>query len=411
VPTVSSSATVTLTGHLMDTGILARVLDDVLEYGGDYRIESLDLGRMHEDESSALVEISAADSELLDRIVMRVQVHGANTVDPGTATTRPAPTDGVFPEDFYSTTNLDTFVRLEREWLPVDRAEMDCGLVVGEEGGRVVVRNVPVSDVEAGEQVVCGAGGVRVEMPAVVARGDEEEFGFMSSAVSSEKPQALLVRQIAERMREVKAAGQRILWVGGPAVVHTGAAPAMVRLVDAGYVDVLFAGNALATHDIESALYGTSLGVDLAKGSGVPHGHEHHIRAINTIRAAGSIAGAVESGVLTGGVMHAMVRAGKPFVLVGSVRDDGPLPDVYTDVIDGQRAMRAQLPGVGFCIMVATMLHSIGTGNLLPASIPLVCVDINPATVTKLADRGSAQAMGIVTDIGLFLEQLARELA
>jgi lysine-ketoglutarate reductase/saccharopine dehydrogenase-like protein (TIGR00300 family) len=183
-----------------------------------------------------------------------------------------------------------------------------------------------------------------------------------------------------------------------------------VRLVRAGYVDVLFAGNALATHDIESALFGTSLGVDLAKGSGVPHGHEHHIRAINTIRAAGSIASAVESGVLTGGVMHAMVQAAKPFVLVGSVRDDGPLPDVITDVIQGQRAMRAELHDVGFAIMVATMLHSIATGNLLPASVPLVCVDINPATVTKLADRGSAQAMGIVTDIGLFLEQLAREL-
>jgi lysine-ketoglutarate reductase/saccharopine dehydrogenase-like protein (TIGR00300 family) len=201
-----------------------------------------------------------------------------------------------------------------------------------------------------------------------------------------------------------------VLWVGGPAVVHTGAAPAMVRLVRGGYVDVLFAGNALATHDIEAALFGTSLGVDLAKGSGVPHGHEHHIRAINTIRAAGSIAAAVESGVLTGGVMHAMVQEGKPFVLVGSVRDDGPLPDVYTDVIEGQRAMRAELPGVGFAIMVATMLHSIATGNILPASIPLVSVDINPATVTKLADRGSAQAMGIITDIGLFLEQLAREL-
>jgi lysine-ketoglutarate reductase/saccharopine dehydrogenase-like protein (TIGR00300 family) len=232
----------------------------------------------------------------------------------------------------------------------------------------------------------------------------------MSSAISSEKPQALLVRQIAERLREVRAAGQRVLWVGGPAVVHTGAAPAMVRLVEAGWVDVLFAGNALATHDIEAALYGTSLGVDLARGSGVPHGHEHHIRAINTVRRAGSIAAAVESGVLTGGVMHALVRAGKPFVLVGSVRDDGPLPDVYTDVIEGQRAMRAQLPGVGFCIMVATMLHAIATGNLLPASVPLVCVDINPATVTKLADRGSAQAIGIVTDTGLFLEQLAREL-
>jgi lysine-ketoglutarate reductase/saccharopine dehydrogenase-like protein (TIGR00300 family) len=411
VGTASSSATVTVTGHLMDTGILARILDDVLEYGGDYRIESLDLGREHEDESRAHIEIRAEGAELLERILMRVQVHGANPVDPGTATTRPAPADGVFPEDFYSTTNLDTFVRLDRDWLPVDRAEMDCGLVVAEEDGRTVVRTVPVSDVRADEAVVCGAHGVRVEMPPRAPRGEEDDFGFMSSAVSSEKPQALLVRQIAERLRDVKAAGGRVLWVGGPAVVHTGASPAMVRLVRAGYVDVLFAGNALATHDIEAALFGTSLGVDLAKGSGVPHGHEHHIRAINTIRRAGSIAAAVESGVLTSGVMHAMVEAGKPFVLVGSVRDDGPLPDVYTDVIEGQRAMRAELPGVGFCIMVATMLHSIATGNLLPASIPLVCVDINPATVTKLADRGSAQAIGIVTDIGLFLEQLARELA
>jgi lysine-ketoglutarate reductase/saccharopine dehydrogenase-like protein (TIGR00300 family) len=398
---------VTLTGHLMDTGILARVLDDVLEYGGDYRIESLQLGRQHGDESQALVEVRAADAELLDRILMRVQVHGANPVDPGTATTRPAPADGVFPEDFYSTTNLETLVRLDREWLRVERPEMDCGLVVSP---GPLVRTVPVSDVRGGDAVVCGAHGVRVELPPRAPRGEEDDFGFMSSSVSSEKPQALLVRQIAERLREVKAAGQRVLWVGGPAVVHTGAAPAMVRLVRAGYVDVLFAGNALATHDIESALYGTSLGVDLAKGSGVPHGHEHHIRAINTIRAAGSIAAAVGSGVLTGGVMHAMVQAEKPFVLVGSVRDDGPLPDVITDVIDGQRAMRAELHDVGFAMMVATMLHSIATGNLLPASVPLVCVDINPATVTKLADRGSAQAMGIVTDIGLFLEQLAREL-
>jgi lysine-ketoglutarate reductase/saccharopine dehydrogenase-like protein (TIGR00300 family) len=410
VTTAAHSAVVTVTGHLMDTGILARVLDDVLEYGGDYRIESLELGRQHEDESRALVEVRAADTELLDRILMRVQVHGANPVDPGTATTRPAPADGVFPEDFYSTTNLETLVRLDREWLRVERPEMDCGLVVSEGPAGPVVRTVPVSDVRAGEPVVCGAHGVRVELPPRAPRGEEDDFGFMSSAVSSEKPQALLVRQIAERLREVKSAGKRVLWVGGPAVVHTGAAPAMVRLVRAGYVDVLFAGNALATHDIESALFGTSLGVDLARGSGVPHGHEHHIRAINTIRAAGSIAAAVGSGVLTGGVMHAMVQAGKPFVLVGSVRDDGPLPDVITDVIDGQRAMRAELPDVGFAIMVATMLHSIATGNILPASVPLVCVDINPATVTKLADRGSAQAMGIVTDIGLFLEQLAREL-
>ena len=236
-------------------------------------------------------------------------------------------------------------------------------------------------------------------------------FGFMSSAVSSEKPQALQVRQIASRIRDVKADGGKVLWVAGPAVVHTGADAAMVALVDAGYVDVLFAGNALATHDIEASLYGTSLGVDLAAGRGVEHGHEHHIRAINTIRREGSIADAVASGRAD---QRHHARDGeaqdKQFVLVGSVRDDGPLPDVYTDVIEGQRAMRAALRGVGLCIMVATMLHSIATGNLLPASVPLVSVDINPATVTKLADRGSAQAIGMVTDIGLFLEQLATEL-
>ncbi len=402
-----ASETVEVSGHLMDSGVLALVLDDVLGYGADYRIDRLDVGRTHADESHARILVTADDDEGLQRVLMRLQTHGVNQVDPGEAVLRAAEVDGVFPDDFYSTTNLETVVRLGGQWVPVEQPEMDCGLVVHAPGR---VRTVPVSDVKAGDQVVCGASGVKVVLPVREHSANGDAFEFMSSAVSSEKPQALLVRQIAQRMREVKGEGGRILWVGGPAVVHTGAAPAMVALVEAGYVDVLFAGNALATHDIESALYGTSLGVDLAHGKGVEHGHEHHIRAINQIRKAGSIAGAVEHGVLTGGVMHAMVKARKDFVLVGSVRDDGPLPDVYTDVVEGQRAMRAQLPGVGFAIMVATMLHSIATGNILPASVPLVSVDINPATVTKLADRGSAQAVGIVTDIGLFLEQLAREL-
>ena len=393
-------------GHLMDSGVLARVLDDVLAYGGDYRIDRLDVGRAHDDESYARIAVSAADDAALARLLMRLQIHGVNQVDPGEALLREVDRDGVFPDDFYSTTNLETVVRLGATWVPVEHPEMDCGLVV--EDGRV--RTVPVSDVKAGQRVVCGAGGVKVVLPLREHSSNEDRFEFMSSSVSSEKPQSLLLRQIAQQMREVKADGGKVLWVGGPAVVHTGAAPAMVALVEAGYVDVLFAGNALATTDIEASLYGTSLGVDLAAGKGVEHGHEHHIRAINQIRKAGSIAAAVEQGVLTSGVMHAMVRHGKTFVLVGSVRDDGPLPDVYTDVVEGQRAMRAELPGVGFAIMVATMLHSIATGNILPASIPLVSVDINPATVTKLADRGSAQAVGIVTDIGLFLEGLAREL-
>jgi lysine-ketoglutarate reductase/saccharopine dehydrogenase-like protein (TIGR00300 family) len=404
---VQVSETVEITGHLMDSGVLARVLDDVLDYGGDYVIDALDLGRNHDDESRARIVVGAESEEVLHRILMRIQIHGVNQVDPGEAVLRPADRDGVFPEDFYSTTNLETLVRVEGRWLRVEQPEMDCGLVVLD--GHV--RTVPVSDVRAGEQVVCGANGVKVVLPQREHSAHSAgAFEFMASTVSSEKPQALLVRQIAEQMRSVKAAGGRILWVAGPAVVHTGASPAMVALVEGGFVDVVFAGNALATHDIESALYGTSLGVDLAVGRGVEHGHEHHIRAINTIRRAGSIADAVSTGVLTGGVMHALVQAGKPFVLVGSVRDDGPLPDVYTDVIEGQRAMRAELHDVGFAIMVATMLHSIATGNILPASIPLVSVDINPATVTKLADRGSAQAVGIVTDIGLFLEQLAGEL-
>jgi lysine-ketoglutarate reductase/saccharopine dehydrogenase-like protein (TIGR00300 family) len=409
---VTASETVELSGHLIDTGQLSRILDDISEYGGTFTIDRFDVGHAAADESYARLTVSADESPDLARLLMRLQTHGANLVDPGEATIREVEQDGVFPEDFYSTTNLDTSVRVGSAWNRVEQPEMDCGLLVWDDGGQTRVRTIPVSEVRTGDRVVCGASGVRVHrVPMPSTPEAAQVFEFMNSEVSSEKPQALLVRQIADQMRAVKEASGRILWVGGPAVVHTGAAPAMVALVRAGYVDVLFGGNAIATHDIEAALFGTSLGVDLAHGRGVEHGHEHHIRAINRIRARGSIAAAVQAGVLTGGVMHALVTEGKQFVLVGSPRDDGPLPDVYTDVIEGQRAMRAALPGVGFAIMVATMLHSVATGNLLPASIPLVCVDINPATVTKLADRGSTQARGVVTDVGLFLEQLALELA
>jgi lysine-ketoglutarate reductase/saccharopine dehydrogenase-like protein (TIGR00300 family) len=405
---VTSTEHVEITGHLMDSGILSRVLDDIRQYGGDWVIERIDVGHEASDMSTATIKIWTEDDDALQRLLMRLQTHGVNMVDPGEASVTVADTDGVFPDEFYSTTNLETRVRVKGRWIPVDNPEMDCGLVVEGEGDETRVYTLPMSDVKAGMRVVCGASGIKVTVPEVAKSA--ESFGFMESDVSSEKPQAVLVRQVADGMREAKENGKKVLWVGGPGVVHTGAAPAMVALVDAGFVDVLFAGNALATHDIESALYGTSLGVDLAHGRGVEHGHEHHIRALNTIRKAGSIKAAVDSGVLTGGIMHALVTHGKEFVLVGSVRDDGPLPDVYTDVIDGQRAMRAKLADVGFCLMVATMLHSVATGNILPASIPLVCVDINPATVTKLADRGSSQARGIVTDVGLFLEQLAYEL-
>ena len=405
---MSESETVEVTGHLMDTGILSRILDDIREYGGDYAIDRFDVGHDSSDSSQATITVTAEDEDALQRLLMRLQTRGVNQVHPGTAGVSVCEQDGVFPDGFYSTTNLVTRVRLGGKWIEVQNPEMDCGLIVEESDGGTRVYTLPMADVRAGMNVVTGADGIKVQ--PVVSDRSSESFGFMESDVSSEKPQAVLVRQVAGGMREAKAAGKKVLWVGGPGVVHTGAAPAMVALVEADYVDVLFAGNALATHDIEASLYGTSLGVDLAMGRGVEHGHEHHIRALNTIRKEGSIRAAVDSGTLTGGIMHALVTHGKEFVLVGSVRDDGPLPDVYTDVIEGQRAMRAKLTDVGFCLMVATMLHSVATGNILPASIPLVCVDINPATVTKLADRGSSQARGIVTDVGLFLEQLAVEL-
>ncbi len=405
---MTTSETVEISGHLMDSGILSRVLDDIREYEGDYSIDKFEVGHDANDLSHAKITVTSENEDDLQRLLMRLQTRGVNQVNPGEASFDPAEMDGVFPDGFYSTTNLETRVRINGRWLLVDNPEMDCGLVLDDSGDTPRVYTLPMSDVKVGMSVITGASGIKVTVP--VHNRSDDTFGFMESAVSSEKPQTLLVRQVADGMRDAKAQGKRVLWVGGPGVVHTGAAPAMVALVKAGFVDCLFAGNALATHDIESSLYGTSLGIDLAIGHGVEHGHEHHIRALNTIRKAGSIRAAVESGVLTGGIMHALVTEGKDFVLVGSVRDDGPLPDVYTDVIEGQRAMRGAINDVGFCLMVATMLHSVATGNILPASIPLVCVDINPATVTKLADRGSSQARGIVTDVGLFLEQLAVEL-
>ena len=400
----TNSETLEITGHVIDSMLFTRILDQVREALCDYEILEFRVGRTPVDPSYARLRVTAEDPEQLEHLVGSLMGLGMTRLEAGEATLVGSEMDGVLPEGFYSSTNLETEVRVGGTWYKVENPEMDCAIVVRD--GRA--RTVPMSDVLKGDPVVVGSRGLRVQ-PRDRGRAGEV-FEFMSSQVSSEKPQGLIVRRVAAAMRVTKQRGERILWVAGPAVIHTGAAGDIVRLVEAGYVDVLFAGNALATHDIEGALYGTSLGVNLLEGVGVEHGHEHHIRAINTIRRCGSIAKAVEQGVLTSGIMHACVRHGVEFVLGGSVRDDGPLPDTLTDVIETQRAMRSLLPRVGYAIMVATMLHSIATGNLLPASVPLVCVDINPATVTKLADRGSTQATGVVTDVGLFLGTLADEL-
>jgi lysine-ketoglutarate reductase/saccharopine dehydrogenase-like protein (TIGR00300 family) len=397
--------TLEIHGHIIDSMLFTRILDQVLEARAGYEIERFDVGRTPVDPSYARLLVSADDPARLEELVQSLMGLGMQRIHPGDAVLVPAEMDGVLPDGFYSSTNLETEVRVDGAWLAVENPEMDCSIVVGD--GRA--RTVPMSDVRKGEQVVVGSQGLRVRPRDRGRTG--EVFEFMSSQVSSEKPQGLIVRKVAAVMRATRERGEKNLWVAGPAVVHTGAGPAVTRLIEAGYVDVLFAGNALATHDIEGALWGTSLGVNLLEGIGVEHGHEHHIRALNTIRRCGSIAKAVEQGVLTSGIMHACVVHGVDVVLGGSVRDDGPLPDTVTDVIEAQRQMRSLLPGVGHALMVATMLHSIAVGNLLPASVPLVCVDINPATVTKLADRGSTQATGVVTDVGLFLGALADELA
>jgi lysine-ketoglutarate reductase/saccharopine dehydrogenase-like protein (TIGR00300 family) len=405
---VGSSETVEVTGHLMDSGILSRILDDIRDYGGDYVIDQFDVGHEANDPSSARITVEAVDEDSLQRLLMRLQTRGVNQLDPGEAVVGVAVRDGVLPDGFYSTTNLETRVRIEGAWYDVENPEMDCGLVVIDSPAGARVRTVPISDVEAGMRIVVGATGIQVSVPRPDASTDASSQ--LVGETPYDKPQAVLVRQVADEMRRTRAEGRRLLWVAGPGVVHTGAVPALVALIRGGFVDTLFAGNALATHDIESSLYGTSLGVDLSVTQGVEHGHEHHVRALNTVRKAGSIAQAVADGVVSSGIMHALVTHQKRYVLVGSVRDDGPLPEVHTDVIEGQRAMRAEIADVGYCLMMATQLHSVATANILPATVPLVCVDLNPSTVTKLADRGSNRGRGIVTDVGLFLEQLALEL-
>ncbi|MDR3686496.1 MAG: TIGR00300 family protein [Coriobacteriia bacterium] len=398
---------VRIEGHLIDSGIMSKVMDAIIAMGGEFESLSFDVGRTNDDASVSVLRVRAQTQAQLESILGEIQLHGAVACQPSDVKLAPSPMDGVFPDGFYSTTNMETDARVSGGWVRVANPEMDLGVRVDPKS--CAAETVPMADVRAGELFVVGHDGIRVH-PLERPR-DKQAFEFMSSAVSSEKPKAQVVADVARMLRDTRASGRDVIAVVGPAVVHTGAAPELARLVEMGYITVLFGGNAVATHDIESALYGTSLGVGLDDGIPTFGGHEHHLRAINSVRECGSIAGAVEQGVLTKGLMHTLVKTETPFVLAGSIRDDGPLPDVITDVIEAQNAMRKYAQNAGACLMLSTMLHSIATGNMLPATTTTVCVDINPAVVTKLADRGSWQTVGIVTDVGLFLEHLANELA
>jgi len=403
-----ATETIEVHGHIVDSLILAKVLDAILEAGADYELVDVHIGKTNTDTSRARILVHHDDTEVLDALLVDLMVHGANRLGHDEAEVVEADQDGVLPEGFHSTTNLDTDVLLGGTWHRVENPEMDCGLVVDEVDGRTRVRTVPMHRVRRGDRIVVGRDGVRVHPPS--RRASAGGFEFMGSEVSSEKPKALLIRHVAERMRAARDAGGRVLLVAGPAAIHTGAGPDLARLVRAGWIHCLFTGNGFATHDIESNVLGTSLGVGVADGVPVEGGHANHVRVINEVRRHGSIAAAVAAGHVTGGVMHACVEAGVPFVLAGSVRDDGPLPDTMTDVAAAADAMREQVPGVRVALMLATTLHAIATGNILPASVETFCVDINQAVVTKLADRGSHQAVGIVTDIGVFVRALAEEL-
>lgn len=395
-----------LEGHIIDSWVLPKVFDTVMDMDGDFEVLEIEVGKRKDERSHARMRIGARTQSELEMILEQLQEYGARIAIEDDVVTKSAPRDGALPLDFYSTTNLPTDVRINGKWVPVSRIEMDLAIVVDWENETATTR--PMLDVRQGEKVVVGHQGIRVR-PLERAR-ESEIFSFMQSSVSSEKPKKVVIYEIAEEMRDIKAQDGKILVVAGPAIIHSGAGPYLAALIRSGYVDVLFGGNAIAVHDVEAALFDTSLGVNLGNGLPVEGGHRHHMRAINVIRNAGSLEAAVEQGVLTRGVMYEAIRNNIEMVLAGSIRDDGPMPGVIMDMIEAQRAMREAVEDVDLALMISTMLHSIATGNLLPAHVKTVAVDINPAVVTKLADRGSWQAVGLVTDAELFLRELTTVL-
>lgn len=393
-------------GHIIDSLILPKVLDSIRAGGGSFLIKQITIGEDRHDASHALLEVSAPNEKVLQEILAQISDHGAVPTTKEDCRLVEADMAGVFPEGFYSTTNQRTEIRIQGQWIGVDRQEMDCGIVYDRESESAAC--VPMSDVQPGMFMVVGHVGVRVFPPT---RSEAtQSFQFMNSAVSTEKPKGIAVRQIAAELVRTKREGGKTLVVGGPAIVHTGSGEAFCKLIRKGYIHRLFAGNALATHDIEQALFGTSLGVNLDHGEILEAGHEHHLRAINRIRRAGSVAAAVEQGILKRGIMYECVQNDVPFHLSGSIRDDGPLPDVETDILQAQRQMREALRDVTYCLMIATTLHSIAVGNLLPAWVNLVCIDINPSTCIKLNDRGSFQTLGLVTDVEPFVRALVQDV-
>lgn len=391
-------------GHLIDSHVMEQIFDKVVEFNGKFEVEQFRIGRTNSDPSYLRLRVEAADSGSMERLLHQLLELGCAPVDTGDVQLKTVERDCCAPEDFYSTTNHRTLVRLGQKWVEVENQRMDALLVI--EGGKAYCRRL--RDVRAGDQVVIGMRGIRV-VPESKER-DRLAFAFMSNGISSERQVEMAVRQTAALIRHSMEQNQKVVVVAGPVVVHTGGVQGLTALIRKGCVHALLSGNALGVHDVEAALLGTSLGVRMSDGRQEEHGHRNHMRAINAIYHAGGVKQAVESGRLQSGVLYECVKHNIPFVLAGSLRDDGPLPDTITDMNQAQDAYAAQLKGAGVVLCLGSMLHSIATGNMLPSWVKIVCVDINPAVATKVSDRGTGQAVGVVTDVGLFLDLLAKSL-
>lgn len=402
------SREIELRGHIVDSGILAKVMDTVVEYNGDFDTEEFTLGRQKTDPSYAKMKITAETEEQLSCLINEIRRIGAIVIGEEEVTLKTVERPKVAPEGFYSTTNHPTHIHINNTWIPVDNMKMDALIVVNKEA--MTAKCLVQGKLMPGDTVVVGEEGVRVDFPE--RPREIGVFEFMGGDVSSERPSLTLIRRVAAEIIQMKKNGKKVALVGGPAIVHSGADEAVAAMVREGYIDLIFAGNALAVHDLEYNIFETSLGMNLKSGELVTGGHRHHLYTINKIMDAGSIRAAIESGVVTGGIMYECTKKGVPFVLAGSIRDDGPLPDVIQNTIEAQDAMRKHIvdPNLGMMLMVATLLHSIAVGNLLPSHVKTICVDINPASVTKLMDRGTSQAIGMVSDAGIFLPSLLTAL-
>jgi len=392
-------------GHLIDSHVMEQIFDKVVEANGRFEVEQFRIGRTNGDPSYLRLRLEAPDRRQMEHLLSQLLPIGCTPVEGGDAKLALVERDKCAPEDFYSTSNHHTWIKLNGDWIEVQNQRMDAMIVVKDGEGQCR----RLRDLKAGDMVVVGMHGIRVE-PESKER-DRLAFAFMANEISSERQVETAVRQTAALARQVREQGKQIIAVAGPVVVHTGGVSGLTKLIRGGWINAVLSGNALGVHDIESALLGTSLGVRMADGRQAEHGHRNHMRAINAIYHAGGIKGAVESGKLKSGVMYECVKNNVPFVLAGSLRDDGPLPETITDMNAAQDAYAAALKPAGLVLCLGSMLHSIATGNMLPSWVKIVCVDINPAVATKVSDRGTGQAVGVVTDVGLFLELLARELS